>query len=172
MEQRIDSELRSIKGRSNIHFAKHHDAHAASGFYPSGFNKALVVSLDGQGDGESGFVGVGDRTQQTPISPLARIPSAHSLGHLYQAVTNRYGFNPGRHEGKITGLAAYGTNSAVVDQLSKLVHVENGIPEVSISFEDLPEEVLRKLRESGWRHTDFLDEYFSKISGSSYNLNY
>ena len=168
LQDRISAEMLEVGARSTVHFARHHDAHAASGFFPSGFDRALVLSLDGQGDGESGFVGVGDRSLSNPVSPLARIPSAHSLGHLYQAVTNRYGFNPGRHEGKITGLAAYGGNSALVEQLSSLVRIVEGKPEVSVTLEGLAEEAIRQLGSRGWRHTDFLDEFFATIQGESF----
>jgi carbamoyltransferase len=83
----------------------HHDAHAASAFFPSGFNESYVLTLDGSGDGESGTVRRIKANGEQKI--ITRIPDKYSIGHLYSEVTKRYGFKESRHEGKITGLAAY-----------------------------------------------------------------
>jgi carbamoyltransferase len=52
------------------------------------------------------------------------------LGNLYSAVTSRYNFTPGKHEGKITGLAAFGSHSKAVDILLEHVKIINGVPEI------------------------------------------
>jgi carbamoyltransferase len=83
----------------------HHDTHAANAFYASGFDEALVVTLDGYGSGHCGGVYVGDREG---LRPLHRFPFPNSLGQYYENVTSGLGFKPSRHEGKIVGLAAYG----------------------------------------------------------------
>ncbi len=83
----------------------HHDAHAANAFYASGFEEALVVTLDGYGSGNCGAVYVGSRDG---IKALRRFPFPNSLGQHYENVTSALGFKPSRHEGKIVGLAAYG----------------------------------------------------------------
>jgi len=83
----------------------HHDAHAASAFWASTFNESLVITLDGSGDGESGTVRELNVNGEQKI--LKRISEKYSLGHLYSEVTKRYGFKESRHEGKITGLAAF-----------------------------------------------------------------
>ena len=67
---------------------------------------------------------------QNKITSLTRFKDLDSLGELYGAVTNRYNFKPNHHEGKITGLAAYGEYSRAVDVLFQYVSVVNG--EVSI----------------------------------------
>jgi carbamoyltransferase len=83
----------------------HHDTHAANSFYASGFDTALLVTLDGYGSGNCGGVYVGDASG---IRPLHKFRFPNSLGHFYEQVTSGLGFKPSRHEGKIVGLAAYG----------------------------------------------------------------
>jgi carbamoyltransferase len=83
----------------------HHDTHAANAFYASGYETALVVTLDGYGSGNCGGVYVGDAQG---LRPLHRFRFPNSLGHFYEHVTSGLGFKPSRHEGKIVGLAAYG----------------------------------------------------------------
>lgn len=83
----------------------HHDTHAANSFYASGYDNALLVTLDGYGSGCCGGIYVGDAAG---IRPLHRFAFPNSLGHFYEHVTSGLGFKPSRHEGKIVGLAAYG----------------------------------------------------------------
>jgi len=107
-----------------ISFVNHHDSHAACAFYGSSFQSALVVTLDGSGDGECGTIKVFSDGEYK--SDLLRTDSYHSLGLIYSAVTKRYNFLPGRHEGKITGLAAYGNQSRALDYLKSIVIFKNG----------------------------------------------
>lgn len=88
-----------------VRFYEHHYCHATSAYYTSGFDPALVVTLDGGGDGLSGsvYVGRGGRLEK-----LAEVDSFNSLGNFYSYITALCGFKAERHEGKITGLAAYG----------------------------------------------------------------
>lgn len=96
---------------ARIHHVRHHVAHAASTFLTSPVESALVVTLDGMGDGLSGMVFHGQGpTLRTQLS----VDAAQSLGHLYSAFTVACGFESLRHEGKITALAASGH---VVEQL-------------------------------------------------------
>ena len=96
----------------------HHDAHAACAFWASNFKESLVVTLDGSGDGESGTLRVLKSSGEQKI--LKRIPDRYSLGHLYSEVTKRYGFKESRHEGKITGLAAFSTTDPDLIKFDKL----------------------------------------------------
>jgi predicted NodU family carbamoyl transferase len=84
----------------------HHMCHAASAYYPSGFDKALIVSLDGMGDYYSCRVLLGEAGRLTPLK--AYYYEEMPVGLNYEYVTSMLGFNPLRHAGKITGLAAYG----------------------------------------------------------------
>lgn len=83
----------------------HHDTHAANAFFSSGYEQALVVTLDGYGSGCAGGVYLG---YENGVRMLHRFPFPNSLGHFYEHVTSGLGFKPNRHEGKIVGLAAYG----------------------------------------------------------------
>ena len=83
----------------------HHTTHAANAFYASGFDKALLVTLDGYGSGCCGGVFA---ASAEGIRPLHHFDFPNSLGQFYEHVTSGLGFKPSRHEGKIVGLAAYG----------------------------------------------------------------
>ena len=114
-----------------IVFTSHHDAHSASGAVGSGFSESLSMSFDGSGDDESAVI-QHYRANQTPID-FARISAMHSLGALYSAVTRRYSFKANRHEGKITGLAAHGSESPAFYFLRNFVEVNDGCPEIVLS---------------------------------------
>lgn len=103
---------------------EHHPAHAASAFFASGFKKALIVTADNHGDFLTVTVSIGENNQ---IKQIKTIEWPHSPGFFYSAITKVLGFKPGRHEGKITGLAAYGNvNSPAYDKIKKLMWYENG----------------------------------------------
>lgn len=87
-------------------FAEHHQSHAASAFYPSPFDEALVLTMDGVGEWATTSVCLGKRASLTPELELA---FPHSLGLLYTAVTQYLGFKVLSGEYKVMGLAPYGT---------------------------------------------------------------
>ena len=91
----------------NIALVDHHSAHAASAFYTSGFDRALVLVADGQGESESTSVFLAD---DNGLHPIVQLPVTSSLGLLYSAVTAYLGFEPIEDEYKVMGLAAYGTS--------------------------------------------------------------
>ena len=103
--QQLHAGLAEYGLEGKLHRFNHHDTHAANGFYASGFDEALLVTLDGYGSGNCGgvYAGNGDG-----IKPLHRFAFPNSLGQFYEHVTSSLGFRAGRHEGKIVGLAAYG----------------------------------------------------------------
>ena len=84
---------------------EHHAAHASAAYLGSGWQRALVVTLDGYGSGIAGSIGLGEGGA---VKRLAGLPYPHSLGTFYEMVTSSLGFRPDRHAGKIVGLAAYG----------------------------------------------------------------
>ena len=86
-------------------FAEHHFSHAASAFYPSPFEEALVLTLDGVGEWATGTVAIG-RGRNLEIVKEMRFP--HSLGLLYSAFTYYVGFKVNSGEYKLMGLAPYG----------------------------------------------------------------
>jgi carbamoyltransferase len=88
-----------------VKYYDHHYCHATSAYYTSNYDKALVITLDGGGDGLSGSVYQGDNGRLTRLSA---VDSFNSLGNFYSYITHLCGFKAESHEGKITGLAALG----------------------------------------------------------------
>lgn len=86
-------------------FSQHHQAHAASAFYPSPFNEAVVLCLDGVGEWVTSSIWHGTANQ---LTPLQHINFPHSLGLLYSAFTQYCGFKVNSGEYKLMGLAPYG----------------------------------------------------------------
>ncbi len=104
--KRIPALLREAYGlTAPVRFYDHHYCHATSAYYTSAFERALVVTLDGGGDGRSGSVYLGEGGR---LRPLASVDSFNSLGNLYAYITHLCGFKAENHEGKVTGLAALG----------------------------------------------------------------
>jgi carbamoyltransferase len=163
-----------IGSDKKVIFSKHHNSHLGCAIGVANFGQsALLVSLDAEGDGESGAVAslknnlIGHQEYQEH----ARFPKLDSLGYLYSAVTKAYNFKPVRHEGKITGLAAYGRHSAAVDILLRYVSVKDGIPTIKQvgSFKD---QLLRKsLKSLGLeKYTKkYLEEIVSIAEASTVN---
>lgn len=120
--RKLPALLREVYGiRAPVHFYDHHFCHATSAYYTSGFERALVVTLDGGGDGQSGSVYVADNGR---LRRLARIDSFNSLGNFYAYITQLCGFKAENHEGKVTGLAALG-KPIYADILREFVRYEH-----------------------------------------------
>ena len=88
-----------------ILFPEHHESHAASAFYPSPFQKAAILTMDGVGEWTTTSFGAGNGNK---IELLADIKFPHSLGLLYSAFTYYTGFKVNSGEYKVMGLAPYG----------------------------------------------------------------
>ena len=88
-----------------ILFSEHHVSHAASAFYPSPFEEAIVLTVDGVGEWATTTVGIGRGNELTMVKEL-HFP--HSLGLLYSAFTYYTGFKVNSGEYKVMGLAPYG----------------------------------------------------------------
>jgi len=86
-------------------FPEHHEAHAASAFYPSPYQDAAVLTMDGVGEWATSSYGVGDGNE---LRILKEIRFPHSLGLLYSAFTYYAGFKVNSGEYKVMGLAPYG----------------------------------------------------------------
>ncbi|MBF0212489.1 MAG: carbamoyltransferase [Magnetococcales bacterium] len=92
-------------GPEKLLFAEHHQSHAASAFYPSPFERAAVLTMDGVGEWTTTSTGVGEGHRLTLTREL-HFP--HSLGLLYSAFTYFTGFRVNSGEYKVMGLAPYG----------------------------------------------------------------
>ncbi len=97
---------KNLNYKNKIKYYKHHLNHLASCFYPSNFKKALVVSYDGVGEGETGYFSIGVNKKIKIIHDKNLFPN--SLGLLYAAVTSFLGWRYNCDEGIIMGLASYG----------------------------------------------------------------
>jgi carbamoyltransferase len=86
-------------------FGEHHESHAASAFYPSPFENAAVVTMDGVGEWATSSIGVG---KGSDLEILHEMRFPHSLGLLYSAFTYFAGFKVNSGEYKVMGLAPYG----------------------------------------------------------------
>jgi carbamoyltransferase len=103
-------------------FTEHHQSHAASAFFPSPFEKAAVMCLDGVGEWATSSVWLGNGNT---LTPQWDINFPHSLGLLYSAFTYYTGFKVNSGEYKLMGLAPYGTPKYVDLILDNLIDVKN-----------------------------------------------
>lgn len=120
---RLPKEIRThLDGRyrKRIIFAGHHESHAASAFFPSPFEEAAILTIDGVGEWDTATIGHGQGNKMTLLKTL-HFP--HSLGLLYSAFTYFTGFKVNSGEYKLMGLAPYGEAKyadAILDHLIDL----------------------------------------------------
>ncbi len=103
-------------------FPEHHESHAASAFYPSPFDEAAVVTMDGVGEWATTSIGVGEGNKLR-LTHEVRFP--HSLGLLYSAFTYYCGFRVNSGEYKLMGLAPYGEPNYVDKILDNLIDLRD-----------------------------------------------
>ena len=103
-------------------FTEHHQSHAASAFFPSPFQKAAVLCLDGVGEWATTSVWLGDGNE---LTPQWEIDFPHSLGLLYSAFTYYTGFKVNSGEYKLMGLAPYGEPKYVDKILNYLIDLKD-----------------------------------------------
>jgi carbamoyltransferase len=103
-------------------FGDHHESHAASAFYPSPFETAAILTIDGVGEWATSSIGVGEGSELTLLKEL-RFPD--SLGLLYSAFTYYTGFRVNSGEYKVMGLAPYGEPKYVGLIKDKLLEVRD-----------------------------------------------
>jgi carbamoyltransferase len=107
--------------RGRIVFMDHHESHAASAFFPSPFDRAAILTMDGVGEWATTTWGVGERNRIT-LHKCISFP--HSLGLLYSAFTYFTGFKVNSGEYKLMGLAPFGRPVYADVIKEKLIHVE------------------------------------------------
>ena len=115
----IDNQFEDI---SKIFFSEHHLSHAASAFYPSPFDKAIILTADGVGEWATTTVGIGENNR---IKMLKEIHFPHSIGLLYSAFTYYTGFKVNGGEYKLMGLAPYGEPKYTQLILDNLIDIKN-----------------------------------------------
>ena len=111
---------KNFKSDQNIFFSDHHLSHAASAFFPSPFNEAVILTADGVGEWPTTTVAVGEGNN---LEIKKEIHFPHSLGLLYSAFTYYTGFKVNSGEYKLMGLAPYG-NPVYEDKIKKLIDIK------------------------------------------------
>ncbi len=119
MKDRIRHEL---SYRGEVLFADHHESHAASAFYPSPFEEAAVLTMDGVGEWATSSVGHGRGSE---LDLLLELRFPHSVGLLYSAFTYFCGFRVNSGEYKLMGLAPYGEPRYVDAIRSEVVEIHD-----------------------------------------------
>ena len=104
-----------------INFSEHHFSHAASAFFPSPFEEAIILTLDGVGEWATTTLAIGKGNK---ISMIKEIHFPHSIGLLYSAFTYYTGFKVNSGEYKVMGLAPYGQPKYVDKILKELIDVK------------------------------------------------
>jgi len=117
-------------------FSEHHQSHAASAFFPSPYDKAVILCLDGVGEWATSSAWLGE---QNSLKPLWEIHFPHSLGLLYSSFTYYCGFRVNSGEYKLMGLAPYGKPKYVELIYEKLITVkQDGSFSLNMSYFDYP----------------------------------
>jgi carbamoyltransferase len=129
-----DTIKRELKYDGEILFTEHHQSHAGSAFYPSPFQKAAILTIDGVGEWTTNSLGIGDGNHFKLIKDI-KFP--HSLGLLYSAFTYFTGFKVNSGEYKVMGLAPYGTPKYVQAIYDNLIDLkEDGSFHLNLKYFD------------------------------------
>ena len=118
---KLKEQDKNFKSEEKIFFSDHHLSHAASAFFPSPFEEAVVLTADGVGEWATTTVAVG-KGNKLDIKKEIHFP--HSLGLLYSAFTFYTGFKVNSGEYKLMGLAPYGS-PIYEDKVKKLIDIKN-----------------------------------------------
>ncbi len=154
--------------REKVKLVDHHASHAASAYYTSPWTECAIITNDGKGDGLCGSFSVvkdGKITRYNAISHL------HSIGQFYQSVTKFLGFKVNRHEGKITGLAAFGNASRAFPLMNKIFTFSDGV--LRCKFHDIRElcdDPLKYFSQSVSRKDFITDTYIRSLHGQLRNF--
>jgi carbamoyltransferase len=110
----VQARFRGAKANTSFqwHFVEHHIAHAASAFFPSPFDQAAILTLDGRGEEATTSYSVGEGNS---LYRLGQVNFPHSLGLLYEEVTSYLGFLPSSDEYKVMALASFGQPRYLAD---------------------------------------------------------
>ncbi|WP_423204866.1 carbamoyltransferase C-terminal domain-containing protein [Pseudomonas kribbensis] len=135
--QRVTDEVRNDKEKrvefdqyiaangllGKAYYIDHHECHALGAYVCSPFDEALTLTCDGRGDFQSLTVTWYSPTETTV---LQRETSIDSLGYFYGRITHLLGYKPNRHEGKVTGLAAFGDPQKLLGVMQQMIRFEDG----------------------------------------------
>lgn len=152
----IKDDLRREFGKigkdDDLLFTEHHISHAASAFYPSPFETAAILTIDGVGDWSTTTIGVG---RYDKIDILQQINYPDSLGLFYSAFTYYCGFKVNEGDYKFMGLAPYGTPVYYDLMKEKIIHIyEDGSFRLNLEYFDF------------YRNSDMINSKFEKLFGA------
>ncbi len=165
--KKIDENFSSEK----LKFSEHHLSHASSAYFPSPFEEAIILTLDGVGEWTTSSVSLANKNN---IKILEEIHFPHSLGLLYSAFTNFLGFRVNSGEYKVMGLAPYGKPIYFEKIVENIIHIEQdgsffldqsyfdyatGLKMISKKFENLFNKKTRKQEEN-------IDQFHMDIAAS------
>ena len=137
LTKKLESTLgNKVNWRDRLLFSEHHLSHAASAFYPSPFERAAILTLDGVGEWTTTSVAIGNGKD---LKVIKEIHFPHSLGLLYSAFTYYTGFKVNSGEYKIMGLAPYGEPRYANLIKEKLISVaDDGSFQLDMSYFNYP----------------------------------
>jgi carbamoyltransferase len=134
-----------------VRFVDHHLCHAASTYFTAGYSEATVITQDGAGDGKCSRVYA---VKDGEFRQLQKLDSYDSVGNYYSYVTHLCGFKAHKHEGKITGLAAYG-QPRYLDILKRFVSYDGAeVRNTGKCFDHSAIEKLGNALPKGFSHED------------------
>ncbi len=146
-EERIQQIIDLLKiDRSKIVVEEHHVLHSYAAYFGSGFEKALILTLDGEGDGLCGSVSIGENGKIERIETITR---DNSIGLLWARVTEYLGMKSVEDEWKVMGLAPYAKNDKAYEIFKKIISIEDGNFKSTVpatEFEKFLEENLYRIR--------------------------
>jgi len=118
---KIEATIKKLGFKNQIFFIPHHFSHAVASFYPSPFEKAAILTVDGVGEWQTTGLWFGENNN---IKPLKQINFPDSLGLLYSTFTAYLGFKVNEDEYKLMGLAAYG-KPTFVNRIHSIVDIKD-----------------------------------------------
>ncbi len=118
----IEAKLKEFNISAPLHFVDHHLSHATGAYFTSGWDDCLTLTLDASGDGWCSRV---YDCKGGKMKLINSIPAYHSPGFYYCYVTHILGFIALRHEGKVTGLAAFGNPEATKEIFAKRISYDS-----------------------------------------------
>jgi carbamoyltransferase len=128
----LDLITKETKFDGTVLFPEHHESHAASAFFPSPFENAAFLTMDGVGEWATSSYGIGEGNQ---VKVLSELHFPHSLGLLYSAFTYFTGFRVNSGEYKVMGLAPYGQPKYVQTIYDRLIDVnEDGSFKMNMDY--------------------------------------
>jgi len=155
-----------------IIFSHHHLSHAASAFFPSPFEEAAILTIDGVGEWTTTAIGYGKKNE---VKLLEEIRFPHSIGLLYSAFTAFLGFKVNNGEYKVMGMSPYG-EPKYVDKIRKLIEInDDGTFKLNMKYftfhrstrRTFSKEFIRLFGEPrNPREAEHLDPYYSDIAAS------